>query len=306
MSAPSTLDSPAGTTVGGPVPAAAAPAPPSLVILASGRPSLTSNEVGRRLVIGDRLSAGRLPHCGLVLPDEGGASRLHAAFSTVDGRVFVRDLGSRNGTWVNDRRIGDEPVALADGDRIALGPTLLKFIDTDVENRFHEVLYRLKVEDALTGLANRRAFGDFLEREFGRSRRRGRPLSVAMFDLDRFKQLNDLHGHPAGDLVLREAARAAAALVRSDECLARWGGEEFALVLPDAPLEEALGAAERVRRAIGERTVRCGDGLLKVTASAGVASLAPGMAGPTEIVAAADAALYRAKALGRDRTCGAT
>ena len=305
MSAAPPLDPPSETTVVGPTPSVSTAAPPSLVVIATGRPSLTSSEVGRRVVIGDRLVAGRWPDCGLVLPEEGGASRRHAEFVARVGRVFVRDLGSRNGTYWNDRRLHDAPVVLADGDRLVLGSTILKFIDTDAENRFHEVIYRLKVEDPLTGLANRRAFGDFLEREFVRARRRDRPLAVAMFDLDRFKRLNDTHGHLAGDLVLRETARAAAALVRDDECLARYGGEELALVLPDAPAAEALAAAERVRAAIGACAIPFGGVLLRVSASAGVASLVPSMSAPADIVAAADAALYRAKALGRDRTCPA-
>jgi diguanylate cyclase (GGDEF)-like protein len=303
MSAASTTDPSTETTGVGPAPAALVPGAPSLVVLSAGRPSLTGPEVGRRVVIGDSLVVGRLPDCGLVLPEQGGASRRHAEFLAVKGSILVRDLDSRNGTFVNDRRLGSEPVVLADGDRVTLGSTLLKFIGTDVESRFHEVIYRLKIEDPLTGLANRRAFGDFLEREFARARRRGRPLSLAMLDLDRFKQLNDTHGHLAGDTALREAARAASSLVRDDECLARYGGEELALVLPEAPVDEALAAVERVRAAIGACAVPFGGVVLRITASAGVATLAPSMSTPAELVAAADAALYRAKDDGRDRTC---
>jgi two-component system cell cycle response regulator len=303
MSASLLIDAPAETTVVGPAPSSGAPAPPSLVVLATGRPSLTGPEVGRRVVIGDRLVAGRLPDCGLVLPEQGGASRRHAEFCARDGAVLVRDLDSRNGTFLNDRRLGPEPVVLADGDRLTLGSTLLKFIGTDVESRFHEVIYRLKVEDPLTGLANRRAFGDFLEREFARARRRHRPLSLAMFDFDHFKRLNDTHGHLAGDAVLREAARVAAELVRDDECLARYGGEELALVLPEAPPDEALAAVERVRAAIGGGAIPFGAAVLRVTASAGLATLGASMSSPADLVAAADAALYRAKGAGRDRTC---
>jgi diguanylate cyclase (GGDEF)-like protein len=303
MSAASTTDPSTETTGVGPAPAALAPGAPSLVVLSAGRPSLTGPEVGRRVVIGDRLVAGRLPECGLVLPERGGASRRHAEFVAHDGAVIVRDLDSRNGTFLNDRRLGAEPVVLADGDRLTLGATLLKFIGTDVESRFHEVIYRLKVEDPLTGLANRRAFGEFLEREFARARRRDRPLALAMFDLDHFKRLNDGHGHLAGDTVLRETARVAASLVRDDECLARYGGEELALVLPEAPAGEALAAVERVRTAIGACGVPFGGAVLRITASAGLAALAPSMDSASMLVAAADAALYRAKALGRDRTC---
>jgi len=298
MSSPPPRDAGSDTTAVGrtPVPSSL-PAPPSVVVLRADR---SAHDVGRRVPIGERLVVGRLPDCGLVLVDDA-ASRRHAELVAHGGSVEVRDLGSRNGTYLNDRRVGDLPEPLRDGDRLTLGATILKFIDTDADNRFHEVLYRLKVEDPLTRLRNKRFLFDFLEREVARALRRGLPLSVVLFDLDHFKAVNDRHGHLAGDVLLREVASAAQALVRDDECLARFGGEEFALILPDAPAVEAVQVAERLRAAIGGVRATFEGVVLAATASAGVASLGEAVTTSAGLLAAADAALYGAKALGRDR-----
>lgn len=157
-----------------------------------------------------------------------------------------------------------------------------------------EELGRLAEEamtDPLTGVANRRGLRDALDRAVANARVDGRPLSVALLDLDHFKAFNDEHGHLAGDELLREAAAGWAGLLRPADRLSRYGGEEFLVVLPDCDLDAASGAADRLRSAIPGGC----------TASAGVATWdgAEPMAG---LIARADAALYRAKSSGRDRT----
>ncbi len=152
--------------------------------------------------------------------------------------------------------------------------------------------------DPLTGLANHRTFFERLHGEAERARRHGHPLSLVVFDLDHFKHVNDTHGHPVGDRVLVEVAERLGALGRAEDTLARVGGEEFAWLLPESGAHAAWAAAERARRAIGgTRFPQVGT----LTISAGIAELETG-ASVNELFHAADAALYWAKAQGRD-TC---
>ncbi|MCU0308825.1 MAG: diguanylate cyclase [Thermoleophilia bacterium] len=159
-------------------------------------------------------------------------------------------------------------------------------------------LTALAVTDALTGLANRRAFEARLAEEVGRARRHGRPLSLAMLDADEFKRVNDRHGHPAGDRVLRSVARALAQEARPGDMVARLGGEEFAIVLPETAAPAAARAVERIRQAASAAVEpRLGP----LTLSGGVSELTPADRGPATLIERADLALYRAKAAGRDR-----
>lgn len=159
--------------------------------------------------------------------------------------------------------------------------------------------------DALTGLANRRAANERLELEAARFARSGAPLSVLMLDLDRFKAVNDRWGHAAGDEVLRALAAALRAELRACDLGARFGGEEFLVLLTDTQLDDAMRAAERIRRRIAALEIDAGEALLRVTVSIGVAQLREGEAVDAAI-ARADAALYRAKAEGRDRCVAGT
>jgi len=166
-------------------------------------------------------------------------------------------------------------------------------------------LEELAITDPLTGLHNVGYFHARLAEEHAEAERTGRPLAVAILDLDHFKRVNDEHGHLVGDDVLVNTARAIRSVTRQGETEARLGGEEFGLLLPDSTGAEALEVAERVRRAIGATsTPLAGDGKrdLRITASAGVASTSefPG-ATIEELLVAADEALYRSKAEGRNR-----
>jgi len=158
-------------------------------------------------------------------------------------------------------------------------------------------LAELAAFDALSGAANRRNFDQALSAEALRSHRYGRPLAVILADIDRFKNVNDSHGHAAGDDVIRGLAATLAANCRSSDLVARYGGEEFAVLLPETRAREAVELAERLRQAIeGADYGNVG----RITASFGVAELGAD-GSPTEIVASADRALYEAKAQGRNR-----
>lgn len=155
--------------------------------------------------------------------------------------------------------------------------------------------------DPLTGIANRRAFDEALAGRLAEARRSHLPLAIAILDLDHFKKVNDTHGHPAGDAVLKEAVRRWLLAVRGLDLLARMGGEEFGLVLPGADAGRAREVAERLRRRIEEEPFEVRRKRLAVTVSVGIAIRSAGTATPARLIAAADEALYRAKRGGRNR-----
>jgi diguanylate cyclase (GGDEF)-like protein len=167
-----------------------------------------------------------------------------------------------------------------------------------------ESLRKSALIDRLTRTWNRGAIDDVLVRELERGRRDGSQVGLALLDIDHFKRINDTHGHPAGDEVLRETARRVRSAIRPSDALGRYGGEEFLLVLADCDEVEALRVAERVGEAIRERPVTLANGTeIQVTASMGVLSALPefGAEDRGEWIECADQALYRAKRDGRDR-----
>ncbi len=162
---------------------------------------------------------------------------------------------------------------------------------------------RLSKEDGLTGLNNRRELDRILAHEYERAVRNGRPLSVALADLDFFKRVNDLHSHAVGDEVLRIVANILVEGCRGIDMVGRYGGEEFVLVLPEADGEEARQICERLRVAIESVDWASKNAGTKVTMSFGLATLS-GETSLERLVAQADAKLYEAKAGGRNRVCG--
>jgi diguanylate cyclase (GGDEF)-like protein len=167
----------------------------------------------------------------------------------------------------------------------------------------HEETRRLSVTDPLTGAGNFRQLSTTLAREVERATRFGRPLSVVMLDLDHFKAVNDTHGHPFGDAVLREFARRLQDCLREVDTVTRYGGEEFTVVLPETGADGAAAVAGRIVRAVRERPFAVGVRSAQVTVSAGVAAFPDHGRTASEILRAADGALYAAKGAGRDRWC---
>lgn len=156
--------------------------------------------------------------------------------------------------------------------------------------------------DELTGLANRRAFNEELRRRFAQLQRQGTPLSLLLADVDHFKKFNDRHGHQVGDGMLQGVAHAMTRTVREMDMVTRYGGEEFAVILPGTTLEEAKVAAERVRTAVAEHRFVVNETPLQITVSIGIAEGIPAE-GPEELTKRSDAALYAAKECGRNRSC---
>ncbi len=162
-------------------------------------------------------------------------------------------------------------------------------------------LRQIATSDALTGAMTRRAWVQAAQSEVARSRRHGTDASLIVFDIDHFKQVNDTHGHPGGDTVLRELAHRAFGTLRQGDILGRIGGEEFAILLPATNAEGASQVAERLRNKFTEAPVDLPSGGLRVTASFGISTLNPAITVVSDWLAAADKCLYQAKADGRNR-----
>lgn len=167
--------------------------------------------------------------------------------------------------------------------------------------KLQEQLSELAVRDPLTGLFNRRYMEETLERELARSARDGKPLSLIIMDIDHFKQLNDSHGHQAGDQVLRELATLLSTLMRKADVTCRYGGEEFVAILPGAPVAVATHRAETLRRAFENVSVEYGGETIRSTLSAGIAEFPQHGTNGKELLFQADCALYLAKRSGRNR-----
>jgi len=193
------------------------------------------------------------------------------------------------------------PVYGDDGEIRAIAITVQDVTDSVVLERR---LRAINNEDALTGAYNRRFLDTRLTEEFDRHQRYHRNLSVFMADLDRFKEINDTHGHPGGDEVLRTFRTLAEEEMRRSDFLCRYGGEEFVGVLPETGSSEAAELAERIRRRMEETIHQGPEGTFTVTVSFGVAELTEETSEPMELLSLADTRLYRAKELGRNRVEG--
>jgi diguanylate cyclase (GGDEF)-like protein len=255
------------------------------------------------LVDDDEFTLGR-DEKNFIVVDMDNVSRRHCAVVHRNNRFFVKDLGSTNGSYLNDEEIREEQ-PLRSGDLVKVGSAIFKFLSGgNIEQQYYEEIYTLTICDGLTQIHNKRYFLEFLERELGRCQRYHRALSLMMFDIDHFKQINDTSGHLAGDYVLRELAAIIKPSVRKEECFARYGGEEFAYVTPESGIENTRKLAEKLRRRIEDHAFTFEGKVIPVTTSIGVAELTPEVTEPLQFIKVADANLYRAKKTGRNRVVG--
>jgi diguanylate cyclase (GGDEF)-like protein len=257
------------------------------------------------------LSIGRAPENGLRLP-EPEVSRHHARLTIAADleTVELRDLGSTNGVFINGKRVHADPgpLKLRAEDVVRVGGHAFKLKHMDaLERRYHQIMVARTTLDPLTGVGNRATVLHQLESHFDLARRHRRPLAVILADLDWFKQVNDTHGHRAGDRALESFGALLHLRVRGSDPVGRLGGDEFLIVLPETTAMMALNAAEGLRRSLAERPLELEGGLeLRLTCSLGVAELKDGDSDGGALLARADAALYGAKAGGRDRAYPAT
>lgn len=262
-----------------------------LIVLVGGRR-------GERAVLGDeKFVLGRGSAADLVI-DSDSVSRAHAYIEKREKSHFLVDNDSTNGSYVNYKRVREKE--LRDGDQIQIGHAMLKYLSGDnIETAYHEEFRRLARRDALTGALNRTTYEEDVRVALGAAERKGKDISLILFDLDHFKSINDTHGHTAGDLVLSYVGERMVERTQEPHLFARVGGEEFAVLFLGG-MEAALGEAERIRIAIESIQVDYDGVHIPVTASIGVAQFLPGQSA-SDLYDEADARLYEAKKAGRNQ-----
>jgi two-component system cell cycle response regulator len=286
-------------------------AAPDLAREHAGLVVIQGREIGREYRLRRSESIlGRDESAALRILDER-VSRRHASLvvtwdpAAKARRIFIHDLGSTNRTFVNGEAVTRRE--LMEGDKIRVGDTVLRFMFQDaLDSRFHQEIRNRIAYDQLTGLLTKESLYAALEAELKRCARYGMPLSVLMMDLDRFKNVNDTHGHLMGSHVLSEVGRLIRQGFRCTDISARYGGEEFLAYLSEEGASGAAQAAERIRVAIERHTFTRTDETgkrttLRLTISIGISEFPRDGKSLEGLVAAADRALYRAKGEGRNR-----
>jgi diguanylate cyclase (GGDEF)-like protein len=261
----------------------------------------TGPGMGTRYPLADTpMVLGRGNDCDIRINDHS-VSRRHARIQPGADGYYAVDLQSTNGTFVND--VPASICKLKDGDYLRVGNCIYRFLaGGNVEAEYHEEIYRLTIIDALTDIHNKRYLLEFLDRELSRSARYTRPLALILFDIDRFKAINDELGHLGGDFTLRELSAIVKGSIRKEELFARYGGEEFAVVLPETTRDGAVQAAERIRSLVEKHSFQYEGKAYPVTVSVGLATTTgDNTLTPSEIIRQADEKLYQAKNEGRNR-----
>jgi len=264
---------------------------------------MSGSLLGRVVKLGsDPLVVGRAPGNGLPIDDHG-VSRQHARFEQgADGGVLLVDLKSTNGTFCNGERVTER--LLKDGDRIRIGSgSVLKYsLQDNVEAEYHQTQFDAARRDGLTGCFNKRYLLEHLDVEFSFAKRHGRSMSLAMLDLDHFKQVNDTYGHLAGDAVLKAVVDIISNSIRTEDVLTRYGGEEFVVVMRETPLNQAATVAERLRTKMEWAAISFDGTRIPVTVSIGLATGPTAkVESPEALLQRADQALYKAKNGGRNQ-----
>lgn len=257
----------------------------------------------RFFITQNEMVLGRDPAADISILDQS-ISRKHAKVIKKGGKVFLADLGSANGSLINDKKLApNETRQLAKEDMIKLGSTVMKFLPQgELETLYLGNLGSAAHTDALTKIYNKRYLMEVLEVEFKRAKALHTDFSVLFFDLDHFKKVNDTYGHDAGDVVLKEfASLIRANHIRPKDVFARYGGEEFILLLGNTGVKDAADIGERIRAAVETHAFLYEGKRMAVTTSMGVAELKTGIESANTLLKLADQALYAAKSAGRNK-----
>lgn len=277
---------------------AASDAPPVLVILVG-----PQGYVGKQFAITKTdLVIGRSVECDIFIDDKS-LSRSHAKLVLQATDVAIVDLGSTNKTVVNVQTLPPlAPCILKNNDQIKTGNIVFKFLERgQLETIAHKENFDKANKDALTGAYSKGALLEKGPEAIKRSEILAEALSVVTFDIDHFKKINDSHGHPGGDYVLRELSKTIMTrLVRANDYFARFGGEEFVLILSGSTIQQAMEIAERIRQTIQMTKFEYEGKLIPVTVSIGVSQKNAGEEWDS-LYDRADKALYASKQSGRNR-----
>ena len=244
---------------------------------------------------------GRSIHADIVIHDSR-ISRQHARISMEGKKILIEDLRSTNGTFVNAERIMRQE--LKNGDKVYLPPDhVFKFaVGDEAERMFQKEMYQLANYDAVTNTSNKHVFIKQLREVFSFATSTDWGLALLMIDIDSFKNVNDSYGHPAGDHVLHGVAQRIRKTVRDEDILARYGGDEMAVILSGIDSDNVLSIAERIRTTIADRPFYFQNHVIPVTVSIGIAVFGQNnFQSVEEFIAHADDRLYRSKTNGRNR-----
>jgi diguanylate cyclase (GGDEF)-like protein len=261
---------------------------------------VSGTEAGSVYRLGANTVVGRSLDCQIKI-HESGVSRRHALITqSGETEYYVQDLGSRNGTTVRGRPI--TRARLTDGDRIGIGPVFFRFALADeTEEMALRRRYEFSIVDGLTGAMNRKHFDDRLIGELAYAKRHKAGVSLMIIDVDHFKNVNDRHGHQAGDAVLKKLSAVIRSTLRVEDVFARYGGEEFAIIARGIDSKQAVAFAERIRVLVEKSQFMHKTTPIFITVSIGVASLADCRdASVDQLISLADSRLYVAKAAGRN------
>ena len=271
------------------------------------------DQLGKRFSVEKHISiVGRSPEATIFI-DEPSVSRMHAKIFSSLGKVNIEDLGSSNGTFLNDKPVKVKS-PIQNGDMIRLGAILLKFFSsTNMDNLVHDKIYRMVTVDPGTGIYNKRHLTTTLNSEFKVARTYNQDISVIYYDLDFFKKVNDNYGHEAGDMILKESAQVVKSLVRKQDVLCRFGGEEFVIILPSTQEKVAAELAERIRSSLEGHVFKIpqkSGGSQSIvnhrqTISMGVAGITSDMKDWKALLEKADNRLYKSKQTGRNKVTAA-
>ena len=261
----------------------------------------SDHDLGRHVLIETAVTLGREDEVDFTLHDHG-VSRMHARIERQgDGTCVLSDLGSTNGTLVNGTPVS-APHHLESGDKIFLGETVLRYgLADDIELGYQLEVGHIVGEDPLTGLESKRRFDDALVFGLENAKRCAQPLAMLMMDMDGVKKINDTHGHLFGAHVIGETGRIIGRHLTAGGHACRFGGDEFSAFLPGYDKTRAAGVAETVRSAVEAAGMEKDGIALAPTISIGVAAFPLDAETPVDLLAKADAALYRAKGAGKNR-----
>lgn len=267
---------------------------------------ISGPQIGRNFsMIEEEFMIGRAHHCDLPIEDEL-VSRHHCKIVFTPQGAILKDLGSTNGTLLNGRRIREE-VVLNEGDQIQVGGlVILRYhLQEEVEAKFIGSLFESATKDFLTSAYNKKFFTERLREEFSHALRHQKSLSVLVIDIDHFKKVNDTYGHLAGDIAIQKVAHHLMSNTRRDDIVARFGGEEFVVLMRDIEKNQALRLGEQIRSQVESLEIEAKNHKFKVTVSVGLASMGPQNEAHfrhfNEFLELADKKLYQAKEEGRNR-----
>lgn len=233
--------------------------------------------------------------------DDASVSREHCRVDFHGTKAAVSDLGSLNHTYINDQVVM-QGTDLVHGDMLRVGNVRLRyFAHGSADQLLFDRIYRMAVQDRMLDIFRKDYLIEKLEEDFRASKIAGTPLALVMFDLDKFKGINDTYGHDAGDFILKEMCNFIKPLVSSNDTFGRYGGEEFCIIMPKLSLSEAGLFAEKLRSLIEKSIFDYEGTVIPVTLSLGVAVVTAGISTSTDFIKAADAGIYKSKHGGRNR-----